>query len=57
MKRIRVHAYGGPEVLAFEEAETPKPGPQEVLIRVKAAGTASASAAAAPGKHTSMFSK
>lgn len=38
MKRIRVHAYGGPEVLTLEEAEVPKPGPQEVLIRVKAAG-------------------
>ena len=38
MKRIRVHAYGGPEVLVMEEAPDPRPGPQEVLIRVKAAG-------------------
>jgi len=38
VKRIRVHAYGGPEVLAIEEAELPEPGPGEVLIRVKAAG-------------------
>jgi len=38
VKRIRVHAFGGPEVLALEEAELPQPGPQEVLIRVKAAG-------------------
>jgi NADPH2:quinone reductase len=38
MRRIRVHAYGGPEVLVLEEADDPRPGPQEVLIRVKAAG-------------------
>ena len=38
MKRIRVHAFGGPEVLVLEDAENPRPGPQEVLIRVKAAG-------------------
>ena len=38
MKRIRVHAYGGPEVLAIEDVELPEPGPDEVLIRVKAAG-------------------
>lgn len=38
MKRIRVHAFGGPEVLGLEEADDPRPGPGEVLIRVKAAG-------------------
>ena len=38
MKRIRVHAYGGPEVLAIEDVKPPEPGPDEVLIRVKAAG-------------------
>jgi NADPH2:quinone reductase len=38
VKRIRVHAYGGPEVLAIEDIELPEPGPDEVLIRVKAAG-------------------
>lgn len=38
MKRIRVHAFGGPEVLTIEDAEDLRPGPQEVLIRVKAAG-------------------
>jgi NADPH2:quinone reductase len=38
MKRIRVHAFGGPEVLVMEEAPDPRPGPQEVLVRVKAAG-------------------
>jgi NADPH2:quinone reductase len=38
VKRIRVHAFGGPEVLTLEEAEEPRPGPDQVLIRVKAAG-------------------
>jgi NADPH:quinone reductase len=38
VKRIRVHAFGGPEVLVLEDAEDPRPGPQEVLIRVNAAG-------------------
>jgi NADPH:quinone reductase len=38
VKRIRVHAFGGPEALAIEDAEAPRPGPQEVLIRVRAAG-------------------
>jgi NADPH2:quinone reductase len=38
VKRIRVHAFGGPEALVIEDAPVPRPGPQEVLIRVKAAG-------------------
>ena len=38
MKRIRVHAFGGPEALEIEDAETPRPGSHEVLIRVRAAG-------------------
>src|SRR5690242_14891373 len=38
MKAIRVHAYGGPDVLALEEIADPKPGPGEVLVRLHAAG-------------------
>ncbi len=38
MKAVRIHAYGGPEVLKYEEAPRPKPGPGEFLIRVYAAG-------------------
>ncbi|HMK93086.1 MAG TPA: zinc-binding alcohol dehydrogenase family protein [Thermoleophilia bacterium] len=37
MKAVRIHEYGGPEVLVYEEAETPAPGPGQVLVRVKAA--------------------
>ena len=38
MKAIRVHEYGGPAVLKLEEIPDPKPGPGELLVRVKAAG-------------------
>src|SRR5437762_14290652 len=37
MKAVRVHNYGGPEVLRFEDAPRPAPGPGELLIRVHAA--------------------
>ncbi len=38
MKAIRVHQFGGPEVLKLEEIADPKPGPGQVMVRVKAAG-------------------
>jgi NADPH2:quinone reductase len=38
MKAIRVHAHGGPEVLKLEEVPEPTPGPDQVLIEVKAIG-------------------
>ena len=38
MKAIQVHQFGGPEVLTLEEIPTPKPGPGEVLVHVRAAG-------------------
>ena len=38
MKAVRIHNYGGPEVLQYEAAPRPKPGKGEVLIRVHAAG-------------------
>jgi len=37
MKAIRIHAYGGPEVMRLEELPTPVPGPGEALVRVHAA--------------------
>ncbi|MGD0938564.1 MAG: NADP-dependent oxidoreductase [Terracidiphilus sp.] len=37
MKAIVVHAYGGPDVLKFEDYPDPVPGPGEVLVRVAAA--------------------
>lgn len=38
MKAIRVHEFGGPEVLRLEEIPVPTPGPGEVLIKVEAIG-------------------
>lgn len=38
MKRIAVREFGGPEVLRIEEAEVPRPGAGEVVIRIFAAG-------------------
>ncbi|HWZ58974.1 MAG TPA: NADP-dependent oxidoreductase [Gemmatimonadaceae bacterium] len=38
MHAIRMHAFGGPEVLTEEEIPRPKPGAGEVLVRVRAAG-------------------
>jgi len=37
MKAIRIHAYGGPEVMRLEELFTPSPGAGEVLVRIQAA--------------------
>lgn len=38
MKAIRVHAFGGPEVLRLDEVAVPAPAAGEVLVRVHAAG-------------------
>jgi len=38
MRAIRVHKFGGPEVLQVEEVPVPKHGEQEVLIHVLATG-------------------
>lgn len=35
---IRLHAFGGPEVLNWEEIDLPAPGPNEALIRQTAIG-------------------
>jgi NADPH:quinone reductase-like Zn-dependent oxidoreductase len=37
MKAVRIHNYGSPEVLKFEDAPRPTPGPGEVLVRIHAA--------------------
>lgn len=37
MNAVRMHAFGGPEVLRYEEVSDPRPLPGEVLVRVRAA--------------------
>ncbi len=38
MKAIVVREFGGPEVMRLEEAPDPKPGPGQVVVKVKAVG-------------------
>src|SRR5262245_34538439 len=38
MKAIRVHKFGGPEVLQLEEVPDPKPGKGQLLVRMEAVG-------------------
>src|SRR5947208_4728915 len=38
MKAIRIHNYGGPQALNYEDAPRPQPQAGEVLVRVHAAG-------------------
>jgi NADPH:quinone reductase-like Zn-dependent oxidoreductase len=38
MKAVRIHNYGGPDVLKYEDAPRPQPREGEALIRVHAAG-------------------
>jgi len=38
MKAVRLHEFGGPEVLRYETVPVPEIGPGELLIRVRAVG-------------------
>ena len=38
MKAVSIYYYGGPSVLAYEDAPRPHPAPGDVLVRVHAAG-------------------
>src|SRR5580704_8073944 len=38
MKAVRIHSFGGPEVLRFEDVPVPEPGDNQALVRVMAAG-------------------
>jgi NADPH2:quinone reductase len=38
MKAVRVHNYGGPEVLTHEEIAMPEPGAGEARVRIEASG-------------------
>jgi NADPH2:quinone reductase len=38
MRAVRFHAIGGPQVLVLDEVPRPRPGPEEILVRVAHAG-------------------
>ena len=38
MKAARIHKFGGPEVIVVEDVPRPIPGPNEIVVRVMAAG-------------------
>ncbi|MEQ4599486.1 MAG: alcohol dehydrogenase catalytic domain-containing protein, partial [Methylobacteriaceae bacterium] len=38
MKAIRVHAYGGPEAMVYEDVPSPEPGPGQIRVRQTAVG-------------------
>ena len=37
MKAIRIHAHGGLDQLRVDELETPRTGPRQILVEMKAA--------------------
>lgn len=37
MRALRIHSYGGPEVMRLEQAQRPVPGPGQILVKVRAA--------------------
>ena len=36
-KAVRIHEYGGPEVLVYEDVPMPEPGPAQLLVKIAAA--------------------
>lgn len=55
MKAVRIHSYGGPEVLSYEDTPRPVPGAGEVLIRVHATSVNPFDVAARNGYMHSWF--
>ena len=48
MKAVRIHAFGGPEELRYEDAPRPKPKAGEVLIRIHASAVGEGVVGASP---------
>src|SRR5919205_3461126 len=38
MKAVRIHEFGGPEVLAYDDVEIPEPGPGQARVKLAASG-------------------
>ena len=54
MKALRIHEYGGVDVLRYEDAPRPAPGESDLLVRVHAAGVNPADAWMRAGKLSSF---
>ena len=50
MKAVRVHSFGGVEVMIYEDVPQPQPAHDQVLVRVAAAGVGPGDAWVRPGK-------
>src|SRR5512139_2686538 len=55
MKAVRIHSYGGTDVLKYEDAPRPIPGKDEVLIRVHATSVNPFDCAVRAGYMTNYF--
>jgi NADPH:quinone reductase-like Zn-dependent oxidoreductase len=55
MRAVVLHQYGGPEALQIETVASPKPGDDEVLIRVVAASVNPVDVAIRSGKYADYF--
>ena len=55
MKAVRFDQYGGLDVLQVVDVDTPKPGPRQVLVQVKAAGINPGEAAIRSGAMAQRF--
>lgn len=51
MRAVEISSFGPPEVLKVVDRPTPEPGPQEILVRVSAAGVARADLLQRRGKY------
>jgi NADPH:quinone reductase-like Zn-dependent oxidoreductase len=51
MLAIRVHKFGGPDMLQIEDTARPEPGPEEILVRVMAAGVGPWDISVREGRH------
>ena len=52
MKALRIHEFGGVDVLSWEEVDQPKPSPHQVLIKVASAGVNYADVMRRQGGHS-----
>lgn len=51
MRAIRIHEFGGPEVLQLDDVARPEPGPGQVLVRAHAIGVGTADQLVRTGRY------